>query len=38
VYNISNRYGSLTRNFKFTFADWLKFSLIEEFTYEIDVW
>jgi hypothetical protein len=24
--------------FKLTFADWLKFSLIEELTYEIDVW
>jgi hypothetical protein len=26
------------RGFKLTFADWLKFSLIEELTYEIDVW
>jgi hypothetical protein len=25
------------RGFKLTFADWLKFSLIEELTYEIDV-
>jgi hypothetical protein len=25
------------RGFKFTFADWFKFSLIEEMTYEIDV-
>jgi hypothetical protein len=24
--------------FKLMFADWLKFSLIEELTYEIDVW
>jgi hypothetical protein len=24
------------RGFKLTFADWLKFSLIEELTYEID--
>jgi hypothetical protein len=24
--------------FKLTFADWLKFSLIEELTYEIHVW
>jgi hypothetical protein len=26
------------RGFKMMFADWLKFSLIEELTYEIDVW
>jgi hypothetical protein len=26
-----------SRGFKFTFADWLKFSLIEELTNEIDV-
>jgi hypothetical protein len=26
------------RGFELTFADWLKFSLIEELTYEIDVW
>jgi hypothetical protein len=26
------------RGFKVMFADWLKFSLIEELTYEIDVW
>jgi hypothetical protein len=26
------------RIFKLTFADWFNFSLIEEFTYEIDVW
>jgi hypothetical protein len=26
------------RGFKLTFADRLKFSLIEEFTYGIDVW
>jgi hypothetical protein len=26
------------RGFKLTFTDWLKFSLIEELTYEIDVW
>jgi hypothetical protein len=25
------------RGFKLTFADWLKFSLIEKLTYEIDV-
>jgi hypothetical protein len=25
------------RGFKLTFGDWLKFSLIEEITYEIDV-
>jgi hypothetical protein len=25
------------RGFKLTLADWLKFSLIEELTYEIDV-
>jgi hypothetical protein len=25
------------RGFKLTFADWLKFSLVEESTYEIDV-
>jgi hypothetical protein len=25
------------RGFKLTFSDWLKFSLIEELTYEIDV-
>jgi adenine specific DNA methylase Mod len=25
------------RSFKLTFADWLKFSMIEELTYEIDV-
>jgi hypothetical protein len=25
------------RGFKLTFADWLKFSVIEELTYEIDV-
>jgi hypothetical protein len=25
-----------THQFKLTFADWLKFSLIEELTYEID--
>jgi hypothetical protein len=28
----------LFRGFKLTFADWLKFSLIEELTCEIDVW
>jgi hypothetical protein len=27
----------LFRGFKLTFADWLKFRLIEELTYEIDV-
>jgi hypothetical protein len=27
----------LFRGFKLTLADWLKFSLIEELTYEIDV-
>jgi hypothetical protein len=26
------------RGFKFTLADWLKFSLIEKLKYEIDVW
>jgi hypothetical protein len=26
------------RGFKLTFVDWLKYSLIEELTYEIDVW
>jgi hypothetical protein len=26
------------QDFKLTFADWLKFSLIEALTYEIDVW
>jgi hypothetical protein len=25
-------------SFKLSFADWLKFSFIEELTYEIDVW
>jgi hypothetical protein len=32
---IQNTYG--IRGFKLTFADWLKFSLIEELTYEINV-
>jgi hypothetical protein len=26
------------RDFKLVFADWLKFSLVEELTYEIYVW
>jgi hypothetical protein len=28
---------NMLRGFKFTFVDWLQFSLIEKFTYEIDV-
>jgi hypothetical protein len=28
----------LFRGFKLTFVDWFIFSLIEELTYEIDVW
>jgi hypothetical protein len=29
--------GFYFRGFKLTFADWFKFSLIEELTYEFDV-
>jgi hypothetical protein len=41
-YSVSGNANSMQnthrfRGFKLTFADWLKFSLLEELTYEIDV-
>jgi hypothetical protein len=37
--NRTYKYASLPRfDFRLTFAHWLKFSLLDELTYEIDVW
>jgi hypothetical protein len=46
LWNVSLLWNNMTyiqnthpfRGFKLTFADCLKFSLIEKLTYEIDVW